>query len=205
MDIRGDCNANHYMTSCVKGQISQLSGSTLYIYYPFVLDVFANVCICSTHCDIYKCFEIKRRNIRSTNSDKTETISENNAPRNMKITTYQMGGIKANDVVALIWQSPQLGPHPNKKEKKIQTPRVQENKCGHWFAAFYYCWATLVIGRRAEQIFHFVPTLNGWIGGTFTIRLSRIVEPTSPGSDWLYGHEMEAVNLAVKLTASLRG
>lgn len=71
-----------------------------------------------TRCDIYESFEIKQQNIRSSNSDKTETISENNAPRNMKITTYQIGGIKANDVVALIWQSPQLGPHPNKKEKE---------------------------------------------------------------------------------------
>lgn len=71
-----------------------------------------------THCDICKSFEIKQQNIRSSNSDKTETLSENNAPRNRKITTYQIGEIKANDVVALIWQSPQLGPHPKRKREK---------------------------------------------------------------------------------------
>lgn len=61
-----------------------------------------------------KIFEMKQENIRSSNRDKTGTISQNNAPRNMKITTYQIARIKANDVVALIWQSLQLGPDPVK-------------------------------------------------------------------------------------------
>lgn len=57
---------------------------------------------------------MKQENIRNSNRDKIGTISQNNAPRNMKITTYQIARIKDNDVVALIWQSPQLGPDPVK-------------------------------------------------------------------------------------------
>ncbi len=67
---------------------------------------------------------MKQENIRSSNRDKTGTISQNNAPRNMKITTYQIARIKANDVVALIWQSLQLGPDP----VKMKTTHEWENK-----------------------------------------------------------------------------
>lgn len=87
-----------------------------------------------------KSFEMKQENIRSSNRDKTGTISQNNAPRNMKITTYQIARIKANDVVALIWQSPQLGPDP----VKMKTTHVWENKHFSWWP--FICGLLLLLG-----------------------------------------------------------
>ncbi len=83
---------------------------------------------------------MKQENIRSSNRDKTGTISQNNAPRNMKITTYQIARIKANDVVALIWQSPQLGPDP----VKMKTTHVWENKHFSWWP--FICSLLLLLG-----------------------------------------------------------
>ncbi len=87
-----------------------------------------------------KIFAMKQENIRSSNRDKTGTISQNNAPRNMKITTYQIARIKANDVVALIWQSLQLGPDP----VKMKTTHVWENKHFSWWP--FICSLLLLLG-----------------------------------------------------------
>lgn len=57
---------------------------------------------------------MKQQYIRASNADKTGTISQNNAPRSMKITTYQTCIIKANDVVTLIWHGLQQALEPVK-------------------------------------------------------------------------------------------